>query len=317
MNVAVSPPTGLTLRLFLSEQWLPNVQRTVRATTYESYCSHVRCHVVPVLGDVALQELSPVHLNAFYDRLLSSGLSVGTVRRIHATLRRALRDAVRWGVLSQNPAVDADPPKDRGHEFREMQTWTGPQLREFLAAVVHDPFYELWFLISMTGMRRGEALGLRWQDLNLRSGQLAVRQTFVTVGHQVSRSKPKTARGQRVVALDAVTVAVLKKLSQAAPDDPRRLVFGDDVGAPLHPTAVTKRFNRLVAASGLPRIRLHDLRHTHATLALSAGIHPKIVSERLGHSTVAFTLDVYSHSNPHLQQAAAESIKNIVFPGRG
>ena len=129
MNLAASSSTALTLRLFLSQQWLSNVKRTVRATTYESYCSHVRCHLIPLLGDVWLQDLSPVELNAFYERLLSSGLSVGTVRRIHATLRRALRDAVRWGLLPQNPAIDADPPRDRGHEFREMQTWTAAQLR--------------------------------------------------------------------------------------------------------------------------------------------------------------------------------------------
>jgi integrase len=317
MNLTVSSLEPVILSRFLLHEWLPNVRRTVRATTYESYCGHVRCHLIPAMGETPIKELSPVALNAFYQRLLSTGLSVATVRRVHATLRRALRDAVRWRVLEKNPAIDADPPKDRGHEFREMQTWSAEQLRAFLAFIAKDPLYELWFVIAMTGLRRGEALGLRWQDLDLDSGHLAVRQTFVTVGHDVQRSKPKTSRGQRVVALDVATVAVLKKLRRREERETTSLVFGSEMTAPLHPTAVTKRFNRLVSASGLPRIRLHDLRHTHASLALSAGIHPKIVSERLGHSTVAFTLDVYSHSNPHLQQAAADSIRNVVFPGTG
>jgi integrase len=139
----------------------------------------------------------------------------------------------------------------------------------------------------------------------------------VTVGYIVERSKPKTLRGRRVVAVDRRTTAILAARRCGSNFEPTSLIFGSGNDEPLHPIAVTKRFNRLVRESGLPQIRLQDLRHTHATLALSAGIHPKIVSERLGHSTVAFTLDVYSHSSPHLQQAAAESIRDIVFSGTG
>jgi integrase len=317
MNVVLSPNTPLVLGDFLAESWLPNVRRTVRATTYESYSSHVRRHLAPTLGAVPLEEVTAMHLNALYESLLGSGLSSSTVHRVHATVRRAFRDAMRWGLVGKNCAADADPPKDRGREFREMKTWTAEEVRQFLGFAANDDLHDLWFLMVMTGLRRGEALGLRWQDVDLDRERLAVRQTFVTVGHVVERSKPKTSRGQRVVALDASTVHLLTTRHQHSTVEPAALLFGSSAFEPLHPTGVTKRFNRLVRQSGVPQIRLHDLRHTHATLALSAGIHPKIVSERLGHSTVAFTLDVYSHSSPHLQHAAAESIRNVVFPGSG
>jgi integrase len=316
MNVVLPVDEMLKLEDFLVETWLPNVRRTIRATTYASYSGHVRRHLCPSLGAIPLEGLTAMDLNNLYASLLSSGLTTSTLCRVHATVHRALRDAVRWGFVKKNCAVDADPPKARAGDGQEMQTWTAEELRRFLTFTMDDVLYDFWFLISMTGLRRGEALGLRWQDVDLEAGQLAVRQTFVTVGYVVKPSMPKTKRGQRVVALDPTTTAVLAKRHESS-HLPVALVFQSESGGPLHPIAVTKRFKRLVEASGLPQIRLHDLRHTHATLALSAGIHPKIVSERLGHSTVAFTLDVYSHSSPHLQRAAAESMANVVFPAMG
>jgi len=162
----------------------------------------------------------------------------------------------------------------------------------------------------MTGLRRGEALGLRWIDVNIDRGELAVRQTLLLVSGRIEVSRPKTARGRRVVALDPSTADILAKHRQIGPDS--ELVFSDQDGSPLNPGAVSKRFSKLVRASGLPLIRLHDLRHTHATIALQAGVHPKIVSERLGHSTVAFTLDVYSHMLPRMQAEAAAAVAALV-----
>jgi integrase len=161
-------------------------------------------------------------------------------------------------------------------------------------------------------MRRGEALGLRWSDLDLGRAQLSVRQTLVPVGSLIVFSQPKTARGRRVVALDSVTVTTLRKLraTSSSGDD---LVFLEQDGRPLDPSRVSRRFRKLVARSGQPKIRLHDLRHTHATLALQAGIHPKIVSERLGHATVSLTLDVYSHAVGHMQADAADQMARLVF----
>jgi len=306
---------------FLRDEWLPAIRTTIRATTFANYVSHVESQIVPRLGDLRLSEIQGRTLNAFYATLLVDGrvdgkgpLATSSVRRIHAALHKALKDAVRWGFLSENPADSADPPKLRAEGPHEMATWSAEQLRSFLAFVRLDALYPLWFLLATTGMRRGEALGLRWCDVDLGAGQVAVRQSVVAVGSETQLSTPKTSRSRRVIAIDRRTIEVLTELRSRCPKaQPADLIFGSCLRADFTPSAVTKRFRVLAEASGLPRIRLHDLRHTHATLALQAGVHPKIVSERLGHSTVSLTLDVYSHAVPHMQKDAAEQIARVMF----
>jgi integrase len=299
----------------LQEQWLPAIEHTVRRSTFVSYRSHVLRHVVRLLGLVSLAELDARDLNRFYAQLLAEGkkgpgsLSPTTVRRIHATLHRALGDAVRWGLLTENPADRSDPP--RKSTGREITTWTATQLCAFLAGVRDDVWYPIWHLLAMTGMRRGEVLGLRWEDVDLSNHRVAVRQTLIAVGYEVQKSTPKTRRGRRVVALDDRTVNVLEQHREAGGRN--ALVFAHADGTSLHPCRVTRRFTRLVQESRLPRLRLHDLRHTHATLALRAGVHPKIVSERLGHASVTITLDLYSHASQSMQTEAAAMVSNIVF----
>jgi integrase len=272
-------------------------------------------HIVPLLGSVSLVELDARDLNRFYAQLLAEGkkgpgsLSPTTVRRIHATLHRALGDAVRWGLLTENPADRSDPPRQSAG--REITTWTATQLCAFLTGVRDDAWYPIWHVLAMTGMRRGEVLGLRWEDVDLSKHRLAVRQTLIAVGYEVRKSTPRTRRSRRVVALDDRTVNVLEEHRQA--DGRNTLVFAHADGSGLHPCRVTRRFASLVQASGLPRLRLHDLRHTHATLALRAGVHPKIVSERLGHASVTITLDLYSHASQSMQTEAAGVVSDIVF----
>jgi integrase len=300
----------------LQEQWLPAIEHTVRRSTFVSYRSHVLGHIVPLLGSVSLLQLDAGSLNRFYAQLLAGGrkkgtggLSPTTVRRIHATLHRALRDAVRWGLLTENPADRSDPPRQSAG--REITTWTATQLRTFLTGVRDDAWYPIWHLLAMTGMRRGEVLGLRWGDVDLPHHRLAVRQTLIAVGYDVRLSTPKTRRSRRVVALDGRTVDVLKQHRNA--DGGHPMVFARADGSGLHPCRVTRRFASLVKASDLPKLRLHDLRHTHATIALRTGVHPKIVSERLGHATVTITLDLYSHASESMQTEAARMVADIVF----
>ncbi len=215
---------------------------------------------------------------------------------------------MRWQLIDRNPASSADPPKLRASHQMEFSTWSADELGRFLEFARSDRLYVLWLLLATTGMRRGEAMGLRWCDVDLGRGQVAIRQTVVSHNYRIALSEPKTARGRRVVALDEYTVEALvayKEVRQPAEDE---LLFSYTTGNPLNPIDVSKRFRRMCGEAGLRRIRLHDLRHTHATLALQAGVHPKIVSERLGHSTVSFTLDVYSHAIPHMQKAAAAQI---------
>ena len=238
---------------------------------------------------------------------------------MRAVLHRALKDAVRWGVLARNPIEAADPP--RIASSREMKIWTAEQLDTFLAFTSEDRLHALWQLLAMTGVRRGEACGLRWCDCDLEQGRIAIRRALVPIAHTVLVSEPKTARGKRSIALDERTVAVLKAHAARQPTERHcakdwtesGLVFTRPKGLALPPNSVSRCFVRAVKQAKLPEIRLHDLRHSHATLALRAGIHPKVVSERLGHATVAITLDTYSHAIPALQEEAAERIAGLVF----
>jgi integrase len=234
-----------------------------------------------------------------------------------------LRDAVRWGLLQRNPVDAADPPALRVTAANEMKTWSAKELKTFRKATKDDRLHPLWRLLASTGMRRGEAVGLRWADVDLDGANpcLMVRQALIAAGYQAAFSEPKTKRGRRTIWLDSETAEALVVWREAQDLERKRarelwketgLVFTRQDGTGWHPDRVSKLFEASVSASGLPRIRLHDLRHTQATLALAASIHPKIVSDRLGHSTVAFTLDVYSHCVPALAQDAAEKIAALV-----
>lgn len=310
-----------TLAEFLRTEWLPAIRTTVRATTFAHYVTHVECQMIPHLGHLRLNEINGRAINGFYATLLArgrvdgnGGLAASSVRRLHAALHKSLKDAVRWGYLSENPVDAADPPKSRAEGPKEMATWSAPQVREFLSLVRDDRLYPFWFLLATTGMRRGEALGLRWCDIDLDAGHILIRQSVVNVGREVQLSTPKTSRSRRVIAIDERTCQVLAEFRARSVDiDPKGLIFERCFRSGISPTAATKRFRRLILAHGLPLIRLHDLRHTHATLALQAGVHPKIVSERLGHSTVSLTLDVYSHAVPHMQRDAADQIAQVIF----
>ena len=320
-------PSRLTIETFLNDHWLPAIKSRLRKSTFEGYRSSIRSHVLPRLGEALLQALSPDQLNAFYSELLEEGrrkgkggLSPKTVHNVHVMLHKALHDAVRWSYLPRNVAQFADPPRQTS-SGKAMRAWSPAELRSFLQLVEKDPHSAAWVLAANTGMRRGEVLGLRWQDIDFDRRRLAIRQTIISIDYQVEISEPKTARGRRSIALDSGTLTALRshrvaqnqqklKLGEAYQDF--GLVFCREDGTPIHPDRFTQMFDKHVKESGLPRIRLHDLRHTHATLALAAGIHPKVVSERLGHSTVAFTMDVYSHAIPSMEAEAAETIANLV-----
>lgn len=230
------------------------------------------------------------------------------------------------GPLSRNPADAADPPR-AGQKSDGVHAWDAKTLREFLDASreSEDRLHGLWVLLATTGMRRGEALGLRWADVDLDAGRVRVVQTIVQTGRVVSVGEPKTARGRRSVSLDPGTVAALRehrhrmlqeRLLVGADFNDLGLVFHRPDGTWLRPDAVSDGFLRRVRRCGLPRLRLHGLRHTWATLALERGIHPRVVQERLGHSTIAITLGIYSHVSPTLHDEAAQLVADLVMPPR-
>jgi integrase len=251
------------------------------------------------------------------------GLDRRTVNYIHTILHRAFKDAVRWGRLLRNPADAADPPR-AGQKPDGVHAWDAATLREFLvrSRAEDDRLYALWVLLATTGMRRGEALGLRWSDVDLEAGRAHVVQTMLQVRNVVSIGEPKTARGRRPIALDKGTVAVLRahrhrmlqeRLLIGADFDDLGLVFHQPSGMWLRPDAISDAFVRRVRRFGLPRLTLKGLRHTWATLALERGVHPRVVQERLGHSTIAITLGIYSHVSPTLHDEAAQLIADLVM----
>ncbi|MBW3604149.1 MAG: site-specific integrase [Actinobacteria bacterium] len=324
--------SSLTLGGFLADEWLPAMRPpTLRATTWTEYARKVRCHVIPRLGQIPLQRLSPAHLNAFYAELITAGrvdgtggLSPKTVREIHVIVRKALKDAVRWGRVNRNVAALADPPSQRSavaSRRRTMRTWTPAQLRRFLSEDLDERLGYAWVLAGTTGLRRSELLGLRWADVDLTAARLAVRQRLANVDGHPELSEPKSNRSGRVVDLDERTVAALR--ARRTQQAEHRLMCGPawhdldlvvtrEDGLWIHPDWFSELFRRRVAALGLPKIRLHDLRHTHATLLLQAGVNAKIVSERLGHHSVAFTLDTYAHVIPGMQSDAVRRLSALI-----
>lgn len=254
---------------------------------------------------------------------MPEGLDRRTVNYVHTILHRAFKDAVRWGRLSRNPSDAADPPR-AGQKSDSVQTWDATTLRTFLSQSrqAGDRLHGLWVLLATTGMRRGEAIGLRWKDVDLEKGRLSVVQTITQTRSKVTIGEPKTSRGRRSIALDGATVGVLRDHRKAMLEE--RLLVGPDFadeglifhqpdGACLRPDAVSSQFLRRVEKFGHPRLTIHGLRHTWATLALEQGIHPRVVQERLGHSTIAITLGIYSHVSPTLHDEAASVIAGLVL----
>ncbi|MFQ5968118.1 MAG: tyrosine-type recombinase/integrase [Acidimicrobiia bacterium] len=322
-------PRRLTVETYLTEEWLSAMGARLRPSTWDSYRSKIVTHINPRIGKVRLQAVTPGTLNAMYDGLLKEGrvderggLSPRTVRYIHTILRKAFRDAVRWNLMVRNPADYADPPKSAMSGSRELTVWTADELRRFLLSVEDHRLYAAWLLAATTGLRRGELAGLRWEDVDLDNRRVSVRRSRVLVRHNVELQAPKTARGRRQISLDPTTVAILKEHRRRQLEERMALgqewrdtgyLFTTEGGQPVRPDRFSKLFQRLQSEADVPRIRLHDLRHTHASLMLQAGIHPKVVSERLGHATVQLTLDTYSHVIPALQEDAADRVAELLF----
>ncbi len=300
-------------------QWLNDIKPTIRLRSWIRYEEAVRLHVLPRLGSVVLSRLSPQQVQSLYTVKLSEGLAPATVARIHAVLRRAFGEATRMGIIQRNVVALVRPPRPIA---KEMRVLTPEQARIFLAAVVDDPLEALYVLALTTGMRRGEMLALHWADVNLEARFIQVRFTVQHIaGAQVLYSPPKTARSRRKVALSARAVDALQKHRQRQEQQraivganwvDNDLVFTTATGEPMRGNHILQRnFAPILRRAGLPPMRFHDLRHPAATLLLMQGIHPKIVSEMLGHSTISMTLDTYSHVLPDMQRDATAAFDRL------
>jgi integrase len=321
-------PERITFGDYLVERWLPTRKAQLRPSTYSSYRNDLELHVIPRIGHIPLQKLQPEDIDTLYADLLTNGkrngngggLSPKSVRNIHGIIRKALADAMRKGSVTRNVADLADPPRARA---RKMDAWTADELRQFLTSIEDSEWYVPIYLAANTGMRRGEVLGLTWRNVDLDNAHLVVEQQVQSVEYEASVADVKTAGSRRTIDLDPRTVTVLKAwrrqqierhLSTGRRTDDE-FVFTHTDGGSVHPDLFSQSWSRLMDKSEVRRIRLHDLRHTHASILLKAGVPVKVVSERLGHSGPAFTMTVYQHVLPGMQADAARPYGDAVFGG--
>jgi len=303
-----------------TRQWPEDVAKpTLRPNGYKRYEQDVRLHLVPTLGKLALGKLTAQHLTALY-RELSKKLAAKPLGHVHRCLHVALEAAVRWDLIARNPCDLVSPPKVQRKEIQPLDV---EQAKALLAAIKGEPLESLYVLALMTGARHGELLGLKWSDVDLAAGTLQIRRSLVRVtGQGFVEQEPKTQKGRRQVTLAPGAVEALKRqratqlearLRAASEWEDHELVFCNVFGRPLEPANIRARsFKPILHRAGLPDIRFHDLRHSAATLLLALGVHPRIVQEQLGHSTISITLDTYSHVLPTLQSEAMRRLDGLL-----
>lgn len=305
-------PSKITLEVYL-RMWLQEIKPNVAPRTYERYEGIVLQYVIPDLGHIPLSELKAPILQQHYANTLNKGLSPQTVYHHHVVIHSALKTAMKpsHGLINHNVADAVEPPQ--GKEA-EMQTWDIDELNQFLQANERHELYPLFYLALFTGMRRSELLGLQWRDVDLLGCQLSVNRALIYLKDgSFIYSQGKSARSRRTIALTPSTVSVLRNYRNKLGDvkDTDR-VFQPQGREYYNHNRVTYEWKKACIAAGVKIIRLHDARHTHASLMLKQGVHPKIVQERLGHSSIQMTLDTYSHVVPGLQEAAAKGFDEMV-----
>lgn len=306
-------PNAATVAEYLRD-WLKNTAKPlIRASTHANYTNSLERHVIPVIGGVRLVKLTPAHVQGLYAALQERGLKPKTIRTSHMILRKALGLAVKWRFIMRDPSQDVKPP---AFEHKEMQVLDAQQCREFLKAAEGDRLHALYLLAVTTGMRISELCGLQWQDVDFDGKRVSVVRTATYVACKLTVDAPKTKGSRRTIDVSGTVVDALnerRRLAMAEGLAGCPWVFPSREGLPMWRANLHRHsFKPLLKAAGLPDIRFHDLRHTAASLMLTQGINPKVVAERLGHSSIAITLDVYSHVLPSMQQDAASRLDTLL-----
>lgn len=323
----LAPDARETMTRFLTT-WLEGVKPTLRPRSWDRYEEHVRLHLIPTLGRIPLARLSPRDVQRANNELLKMGLAPATVGRAHAALRAALKQALRWQLIPSNPASLVTPPRVERHEMTALDP---DQARRFLNAARHTPLEALWVLAVTTGLRQGELLALQWSEVDLEGASVRVTGTLTRINVDVASTgypkthrvtaPPKSARSRRRIEVGSLAVGALREHRRRQVEQrlhagtlwvDRDLVFSGATGGHMHPDQLNRELRSLLTIAGLPTIRFHDLRHTAASLLLGRDVNPKKVSEMLGHSTVAITLDTYSHVLPTMHREAAQVMDDLL-----
>ncbi|NMF01279.1 tyrosine-type recombinase/integrase [Aneurinibacillus aneurinilyticus] len=293
-------PSNMKYESYLHE-WLEGKKHVISKQTYILYCNFMKVHVVSQLGHIQLNKLSPLHIQKFIANLKNKGLADGTVRRIFTMINVSLNAAEKMQIIPKNPASLIEKPKEGKSN---ITVWDVPEINKFLqVAESKGNYYPAFFLAIMSGMRQGEILGLSWKDVDLNNGIIYITQILSHDGSEIF-TRAKTKQSIRSVSISPNTVDFLRTLKQQ--QGLNDMVVQSSKGTPVSPSNLIKEMKRIIKLAGVPPIRFHDLRHTHAILMLKNGEHVKVVSERLGHSKIQMTLDTYSHVLPNMQADAAK-----------
>jgi integrase len=321
-NGGYVPKARDTVNSFL-KKWIDTyVATNTTVRTLHGYQGYIDRYITPTIGSISLQSLTALQVQKVYADLQGRGLSANTIGQLHRIFKESLSHAVKWGILSRNVAEAVTPPKAVRNQ---TNMWDVDTILKFLESTNAGRFGKLYRFATLTGMRRSEICGLKWECVDLPRSSLSVVNTLQRIGgYGLVEGQPKTAKSRRSIALSPDTVELMHGIrglqmeQQLSVGDAWRefgYVFTEEDGSPIVPDQVTQDFARVVKRLGLPYLSFHGLRHVHATLLLSAGTNPKVVSERLGHSNIAITMDIYSHVLPGLQEAAALAIDKQIGIG--
>ena len=308
-----------TVGQWMAEWFEAYAKVKVRPSSHQTYKGYIENHIKPNIGDIPIEKLTSLQLQKFYRLLLTEGripriesekqprgLSAKTVRNINQVISSAMDMAVRHKLILSNPTEGCELPKV---EHREMKTLPAEQLGAFLREAKESGVYELYYMDLATGLRRGELLGLKWEDIDLQNGIIHVRRQVARVDGEVKELPLKTKNSYRNISISQDAVAMLTEMEAHRSSD---YVFPSSTGGPISPDSVNNMLHRVLKRAGLPSIRFHDLRHTFATLALQNGVDIKTVSGMLGYFSAGFTLDTYAHVTTSAQKEAARTMGNVL-----
>ncbi|ACO28786.1 site-specific integrase [Bacillus cereus] len=309
-------PSKITLKDYLI-QWLEIKKMSVEKSSLSRYQSNINKHIIPNIGMISLHKLNVMHIQKCYQSALNSGIANNTILFQHRILTAALNLAVKQNIIPRNPATLAVIPKK---EKSSIQTWTEEEVKQFLLHSQESRYHIGYLLAITTGMRLGEVLGLRWQDVDFNNHTVTINQTL---GHDNKiKTSAKNNSSKRTIPIPLEVIEELKKCKLQVNKDKLRigpayhdldLIICNKLGEVTTRTTFTRHFDKVIKNAGIKKIKFHDTRHTHATLLLKQGVHPKVVSERLGHSDISLTLRVYSHVLPNIQEDAVKAFAKSIF----